>query len=434
MHIGWKIICFVKPSSHNYRDLQGKNMKYGKNFDDIYIAADFIDNYLTIGSKIFGEADVIILKDGRQEKIVITGEIIKTVADRGDYRCVLLKDNLSKEIYEIHGEACSDLTLEGIENFMSVPLRAALDKLYISVITKPTIFISYSHEDEMWKDRLVTHLGVLQQEELLDLWEDSRIGAGEDWFKKIQEATAKASVAILLISANFLVSEFIRRKEVPFLLERRFNEGLQIYPVIIRPCAWKQVKWLSKMNLRPKNGRAISGGNEFQIDTDLTTISEEVATIVQKFQKILIEEGVKESKSFGASKGQFKLLCENFFSQPIDVRKETAKKISELAKEMELNDFLDFWSSSSPGERVGAAIGICTHIEMSEKHQNDEIVINALRQGLFDYYSRVRFRIIEAIGKSANLVIHFEKELSEISESDENPVVKDKAKKILKII
>lgn len=279
---------------------------------------------------------------------------------------------------------------------------------------------------------LVTHLGVLQQEELLDLWEDSCIGAGEGWFNKIQEATAKASVAILLVSANFLVSEFIRRKEVPLLLERRFNEGLHIYPVIIKPCAWKQIKWLSQMNLRPKNGRAISGGNEFQIDTDLTTISEEVATIVQKIQKILIEEGVKESKSFGSPKGQFKLLCENFFSQPIDVRKETAKKISELSKEMELNDFLDFLGSSSPGERVGAAIGICTHIERSKKHQHNEIVINALRQGLFDHYSRVRFKIVEAIGKSANLVSHFEKELFEISEIDENSVVKDKAKGILK--
>lgn len=284
----------------------------------------------------------------------------------------------------------------------------------------------------MWKNRLVTHLGVLQQEELLDLWEDSRIGAGEDWFKEIQEATDKASVAILLVSANFLVSEFIRRKEVPLLLERKFNEGLHIYPVIIRPCAWKQVKWLSQMNLRPKNGIAISGGNEFQIDTDLTIISEEVATIVQKVQKILIEEGVKESKSFGASKELFKLLCKNFFSQPIDIRKETAKKISELAKEMELNYFLDFWSSSSPGERVGVAIGICTHIEISEEHQNNEKVIYTLYQGLFDDYSRVRFRIVETIGKSANLVSHFKKELSSISSKDENPVVRDKAEKILK--
>ncbi|NJD52671.1 MAG: hypothetical protein FIB07_07360 [Candidatus Methanoperedens sp.] len=49
-----------------------------------------------------------------------------------------------------------------------------------NVLTKPTIFISYSHKDESWKDRIVTHLGVLAQEGLLDTWDDRRIGAGED--------------------------------------------------------------------------------------------------------------------------------------------------------------------------------------------------------------------------------------------------------------
>jgi hypothetical protein len=53
-------------------------------------------------------------------------------------------------------------------------------------MTKPTVFISYSHKDEEWKDRLVTHLGVLQSQGLLDLWDDRRIGAGEDWYQEIQ--------------------------------------------------------------------------------------------------------------------------------------------------------------------------------------------------------------------------------------------------------
>ena len=47
-------------------------------------------------------------------------------------------------------------------------------------MTKPTVFVSYSHKDEEWKDRLVTHLGVLHHQGLLDLWDDRHIGAGED--------------------------------------------------------------------------------------------------------------------------------------------------------------------------------------------------------------------------------------------------------------
>ena len=44
-----------------------------------------------------------------------------------------------------------------------------------------TVFISYCHKGEAWKDRQVTHLGVLQQEGILDLWDDRRIGAGGNW-------------------------------------------------------------------------------------------------------------------------------------------------------------------------------------------------------------------------------------------------------------
>jgi hypothetical protein len=148
-------------------------------------------------------------------------------------------------------------------------------------MTMPTVFISYSHKDEIWKNRLVTHLGVLQQEGLLDLWDDRRIGAGEDWYQKIEEAIAKARVAVLLVSADFLTSNFILSEEVPRLLERKDKEGLRIFPVIIRPCAWKHVKWLTRMNLRPRDGKPISSGDEHQIDADLAAIADEVAAIIE---------------------------------------------------------------------------------------------------------------------------------------------------------
>ena len=158
-------------------------------------------------------------------------------------------------------------------------------------MTKPTVFISYSHKDEAWKDRLVTHLGVLQQEGILDVWDDRRIGAGEDWYQKIEEAIAKASVAVLLVSADFLTSKFIRSKEIPDLLERRDEEGLRIFPVIIKPCAWKHVKWLKKMNLRPKDGRPIQGGSDFQVETDLAAIAEEIAGIIGPIAEMPKSEG-----------------------------------------------------------------------------------------------------------------------------------------------
>jgi tetratricopeptide (TPR) repeat protein len=160
-------------------------------------------------------------------------------------------------------------------------------------MTKPTVFISYSHKDEVWKDRMVTHFGVLQQEGLLDLWDDRRIGAGEDGYQKIEEAITRARVAVLLVSADFLTSKFILFEEVPRLLKQRDKEGMRIFPVILKPCAWKQVKWLKKMNLRPKDGKALSGGSDFEIDTNLVAIAEEIATIVQRTAEMEVHKGVR---------------------------------------------------------------------------------------------------------------------------------------------
>jgi len=149
---------------------------------------------------------------------------------------------------------------------------------------KPTVFISYSHKDEEWKDRLVTHLGVLQQEGLLTLWDDRRIGGGEQWQQKIQAAMDSASVAILLVSANSLTSRFILSEEIPHLLSRRDTKGLRFFPIIIKPCAWQTVDWLRATNLRPRDGRPLSAGNEHQIEADLAAIATEVYLLFQSVQ------------------------------------------------------------------------------------------------------------------------------------------------------
>ena len=146
----------------------------------------------------------------------------------------------------------------------------------------PRIFISYSHQDEAWKNRLLAHLEVLQMQDMLSIWVDTDIGAGEDWRAKIEEAIDAASVAILLISADFLRSKFIMGDEVPRIMTRREKEGLRVFPVIIRPCPWKTVSWLHTLQARPKDARPLLEGDEHQIDADLAAIVEEVAGIIRK--------------------------------------------------------------------------------------------------------------------------------------------------------
>ncbi|MCX6583812.1 MAG: TIR domain-containing protein [Candidatus Aminicenantes bacterium] len=121
------------------------------------------------------------------------------------------------------------------------------------------IFISYSHKDTGFKDLLVEQLKVLELEGFCDLWEDSRIQTGSDWKPEIEKAIDEADIAVLMVSAGFLTSPFIRGKEVPPILERREKEGLKVLPLFVKPCQWKEVQWLEKI-------QGVHGGNKTLIE------------------------------------------------------------------------------------------------------------------------------------------------------------------------
>jgi tetratricopeptide (TPR) repeat protein len=138
------------------------------------------------------------------------------------------------------------------------------------------VFISYSHKDEGWKERLHTQLAVLEQQGLLSVWEDRQIAAGDDWYPEIESALKEAAVAILLISANFLTSRFILGEEIPRLLERRRRDGLRVIPLILKPCPWQKVPWLTAIQGRPKDNRPLSGFTEHDQEQCLADLALEI--------------------------------------------------------------------------------------------------------------------------------------------------------------
>jgi TIR domain-containing protein/conflict system STAND superfamily ATPase len=144
----------------------------------------------------------------------------------------------------------------------------------------PTVFISYSRRDEVEKDKLLSHLGVLRKAGLIEVWSDDQIKAGVDWQNDINQTIARATVAILLISADFLNSEFILGTELPVLLKRREDAGLIIFPIIAKDCAWDKVAWLANMNVRPKGGKPIWDDAGNHVDKDLAGITREISVML----------------------------------------------------------------------------------------------------------------------------------------------------------
>ncbi len=94
------------------------------------------------------------------------------------------------------------------------------------------VFISYSHKDVQYLERLKTHFAFDERKGSLSVWEDTRLSPGSPWRVEIEQAIKKTRIAILLVSADFLASKFIAETELPPLLAAAKTEGAIIIPVI----------------------------------------------------------------------------------------------------------------------------------------------------------------------------------------------------------
>ena len=147
-------------------------------------------------------------------------------------------------------------------------------------MTLPTVFISYSHKDEAWKDLLRPHLGVLEQQDCITIWDDRQIDPGGRWFNEIKQVMDRAAVTVCLISADYLASDFCTKEEIPYLLERRKKDGMVMIPVLLRPCLWKAVPWLKEIQMLPRDGKSVSRDFKDEVDGVFSEVAENIFEII----------------------------------------------------------------------------------------------------------------------------------------------------------
>lgn len=138
------------------------------------------------------------------------------------------------------------------------------------------LFISYSHDDRAWLARLAVHLGVLERRGRVELWSDERIRIGAKWLTEIKRALGEAKIAVLLVSPSFLASKFVWDEEMPHIRKHE-SLGMEVFPFIVRPCAWLLEPDLARLQARPTDGRPLSLGSDSQVDSDLAIFVYELA-------------------------------------------------------------------------------------------------------------------------------------------------------------
>jgi len=166
------------------------------------------------------------------------------------------------------------------------------------------VFVSYSHLDEEWLKRLLVHLKPLERRGSVERWDDTRIVPGQKWKFEIKQAIDSAIVAVLLISADFLASDFIDKDEVPPLLSAAEQDGTVILPLIVSPCRFKETESLSQFQaVNPPSEPLIRMSKADQEQT-LVNLTNRIAQVLDERSKSKatknepVEEEVTEESVF----------------------------------------------------------------------------------------------------------------------------------------
>ncbi|MCW3110099.1 MAG: GTPase family domain [Segetibacter sp.] len=119
------------------------------------------------------------------------------------------------------------------------------------------LFYSYSHKDERHREALETHLAILRRQGVVEEWSDRKIAPGSDWKDQINLNLQKAKIVLLLVSSNFLASDYCYETETIFALERHERKECVVIPVIVKPCSWKDAHF-GHLQVLPKDGKPVT--------------------------------------------------------------------------------------------------------------------------------------------------------------------------------
>jgi hypothetical protein len=119
------------------------------------------------------------------------------------------------------------------------------------------VLCSYSHKDEYFRDEIEKHLSLLRRQRVIAIWHDRRIAAGTEWKGKIDKHLNTAQIILLLVSSDFLASDYCYNIEMKRAMERHKAGEARVIPIILRPVDWKGTPF-SKLQALPKDAKAVS--------------------------------------------------------------------------------------------------------------------------------------------------------------------------------
>ena len=141
------------------------------------------------------------------------------------------------------------------------------------------LFFSYSHKDEALRDELDKHLSILKRQGIINVWHDRRINAGAAIDTEISNNLKSANIILLLISSDFLASDYCYDKEMQHAMKMHENKEAVVIPVILRPCDWHSAPF-GKLRAVPIDGKAVTKFASY--DEAFLDITTAIKAVIQK--------------------------------------------------------------------------------------------------------------------------------------------------------
>jgi hypothetical protein len=146
------------------------------------------------------------------------------------------------------------------------------------------IFFCYAHEDEELLNELKKHLRPLQQLRLIDIWYDRDIQAGVEWEEEVKSHLHKAKIIFLLVSADFMASDYCQGIEMKQALERHNRHEACVIPLILRPTHWHDL--LGHLQALPMDAKPVIDRSWHNQDEAWYDVVAGIRRIVDDYRKM----------------------------------------------------------------------------------------------------------------------------------------------------
>jgi TIR domain len=124
-------------------------------------------------------------------------------------------------------------------------------------VARVSVFLSYAHRDERLRDELEKHLSPLRRSALIDTWDDRRITPGAELDAAIDQRLETADLVLLLISPDFINSDYCYRREMRAALRRHTKGQARVIPIILRPVDWLRTP-IGRLLATPRDAKPVT--------------------------------------------------------------------------------------------------------------------------------------------------------------------------------